>query len=98
MAASAASSSRRAAADAATPPLRHRAPAPRGSRSQREVNNTIKMEVGIEECLHIEFEYDKTKYHLNDIIIGKVYFLLVRIKIKHMELAIIRRRRAQARR
>ena len=56
-----------------------------------EINNTIKMEVGIEECLHIEFEYDKQKYHLRDIIIGKVYFLLVRIKIKHMELAIIRR-------
>jgi vacuolar protein sorting-associated protein 26 len=30
------------------------------------------MEVGIEECLHIEFEYDKQKYHLQDIIIGKV--------------------------
>ena len=56
-----------------------------------EINNTIKMEVGIEECLHIEFEYDKQKYHLRDIIIGKVYFLLVRIKIKHMELAIVRR-------
>lgn len=26
------------------------------------VNNTIKMEVGIEDCLHIEFEYDKSKY------------------------------------
>jgi hypothetical protein len=24
----------------------------------------IKMEVGIEDCLHIEFEYDKQKYHL----------------------------------
>jgi vacuolar protein sorting-associated protein 26 len=54
----------------------------------------IKMEVGIEECLHIEFEYDKQKYHLQDIIIGKVYFLLVRIKIKHMELNIIRREQA----
>lgn len=61
-----------------------------------EVNNSIKMEVGIEECLHIEFEYDKVKYHLSDIIIGKVYFLLVRIKIKHMELAIIRREAAGA--
>lgn len=56
-----------------------------------ELVTAIKMEVGIEECLHIEFEYDKQKYHLNDIIIGKVYFLLVRIKIKHMELNIIRR-------
>jgi vacuolar protein sorting-associated protein 26 len=58
---------------------------------QPEINNTIKMEVGIEDCLHIEFEYDKSKYHLKDVIVGKVYFLLVRIKIKHMELNIIRR-------
>eukprot|EP00622_Pseudochattonella_farcimen_P002442 FR737367.1.p1 GENE.FR737367.1~~FR737367.1.p1 ORF type:complete len:138 (+),score=22.54 FR737367.1:281-694(+) len=52
------------------------------------------MEVGIEECLHIEFEYNQQKYHMKDIIIGKVYFLLVRIKIKHMELNIIRREQA----
>lgn len=24
-------------------------------------NNSIKMEVGIEDCLHIEFEYNKSK-------------------------------------
>jgi vacuolar protein sorting-associated protein 26 len=28
---------------------------------------------------------------LKDVIVGKIYFLLVRIKIKHMELSIIRR-------
>ncbi|KAH8981381.1 vacuolar protein sorting-associated protein 26-domain-containing protein [Lactarius hatsudake] len=55
-------------------------------------NNPIKMEVGIEDCLHIEFEYNKSKYHLKDVIIGKIYLLLVRIKIKHMELSIIRRK------
>lgn len=55
------------------------------------INNSIKMEVGIEDCLHIEFEYNKSKYHLNDVIIGKIYFLLVRIKIKNMELEIRRR-------
>merc|ERR1712166_1534067 len=27
-----------------------------------EINNSIKMEVGIEDCLHIEFEYNKSKY------------------------------------
>lgn len=54
----------------------------------------IKMEVGIEECLHIEFEYDRAKYHLKDVILGKINFLLVRIKIKHMELAVIRRESA----
>lgn len=59
--------------------------------SYPDVNNPIKMEVGIEDCLHIEFEYNKSKYHLRDTIIGKIYFLLVRIKIKHMEIAIIKR-------
>ncbi|KIY73692.1 vacuolar protein sorting-associated protein 26 [Cylindrobasidium torrendii FP15055 ss-10] len=56
-----------------------------------EVNNPIKMEVGIEDALHIEFEYRSAKYHLKDVIVGKIYFLLVRIKIKHTELSIIRR-------
>ncbi|KAI5098826.1 vacuolar protein sorting-associated protein 26B isoform X1 [Silurus meridionalis] len=56
-----------------------------------ELNTSIKMEVGIEDCLHIEFEYNKSKYHLKDVIVGKIYFLLVRIKIKHMEVNIIKR-------
>eukprot|EP01132_Coremiostelium_polycephalum_P010065 gene10065-12337_t len=56
-----------------------------------EINSNIKMEVGIEDCLHIEFEYNKSKYHLKDVIIGKIYFLLVRIKIKYMEIALIKR-------
>ncbi|KAG6517717.1 hypothetical protein ZIOFF_021115 [Zingiber officinale] len=55
------------------------------------INNSIKMEVGIEDCLHIEFEYNKSKYHLKDVIVGKIYFLLVRIKLKNMELEIRRR-------
>ena len=33
----------------------------------------------------------RLRYHLNDVIVGKIYFILVRIKIKHMELAIIKR-------
>jgi vacuolar protein sorting-associated protein 26 len=49
------------------------------------------MEVGIEDCLHIEFEYNKSKYHLKDVIVGKIFFLLVRIKIKHMEIAILKK-------
>ncbi|CAL9095656.1 unnamed protein product [Musa textilis] len=54
-------------------------------------NQILQMEVGIEDCLHIEFEYSKSKYHLKDVIIGKIYFLLVRIKLKNMELEIRRR-------
>ncbi|KHG12049.1 Vacuolar sorting-associated protein 26A -like protein [Gossypium arboreum] len=64
--------------------------------SRNYVSNIVEyqdfvMEVGIEDCLHIEFEYSKSKYHLKDVIIGKIYFLLVRIKLKNMELEIRRR-------
>jgi len=54
----------------------------------------VKLEVGIEDCLHIEFVYDRTSFHLNDVVTGRVFFLLVRIKIKLMELALIRREAA----
>jgi len=56
-----------------------------------DTNTNIKMEVGIEDCLHIEFEYNKSKYHLKDVIIGKIYFLLVRLKIKNMNISLIKR-------
>ncbi|KDD74853.1 vacuolar protein sorting-associated protein 26, partial [Helicosporidium sp. ATCC 50920] len=51
----------------------------------------IKMEVGIEDCLHIEFEYDRGAFSLGDVVVGRIYFLLVRVKIKHMEVEIKRR-------
>lgn len=31
------------------------------------------------------------RYHLKDVIVGKIYFLLVRIKIQHMELQLIKK-------
>ncbi|CAD8186298.1 unnamed protein product [Paramecium octaurelia] len=52
---------------------------------------SLKLEVGIEDCLHIDFEYFKSRYHLRDVVTGKVNFYLVKIKIKHMELAVIRK-------
>jgi len=51
----------------------------------------VKMEVGIEECLHIEFEFHKKHYHLQDVVIGRINFRLVRLKIKHMEIALLRK-------
>lgn len=59
--------------------------------NEPETNSLIRMDVGIDECLHIEFEYSKNKYHLKDVIIGKIYFILVRIKVQRMEVSIIRR-------
>jgi len=55
-----------------------------------ESNPPIRMEVGVENALHIEFEFNHSKHHLNDIIVGKIYFLLIRLKIKFMELSIIK--------
>lgn len=55
------------------------------------VNPSIKMEVGIDQCLHLEFEYQKSKFFPGEPVVGKVFFLLVRIKIKYMELAILRK-------
>lgn len=55
------------------------------------IPSTVKMDVGIEDCLHIEFEYSKSRFSLKDVIVGRIFFLLVRLKIKHMELLLIRR-------
>lgn len=41
--------------------------------------------------LNITFHLLIFRYHLKDVIVGKIYFLLVRIKIKHMEIAIIKK-------
>lgn len=54
-------------------------------------NPTVKMDVGIEHCLHIEFEYLKSRFLLKEVIVGRIYFLLVRLKIKHMEISLMRR-------
>ncbi len=59
-------------------------------------NNSIRMEVGIENALHIEFEYNKNKYHLNDLVIGKIYFVTVQIQIKRMEMEIRKKESAGA--
>ena len=46
-----------------------------------ELLSASQMEVGIEDCLHIEFEYNKSRYHLRDTVVGKIYFLLVRDRV-----------------
>lgn len=57
-------------------------------------NQEIRMEVGIEDSLHIEFVYHNSKFHLTDVVIGRIYFMLVRINLKRMELEIRKRESA----
>ncbi len=40
---------------------------------------------------HIEFEYEKAAYHLKDVVIGRIHFLMVRVKVVRMELSLLRR-------
>lgn len=54
-------------------------------------NRNIKMEVGLEEYLHIEFQYDKEKYHLEDVVCGQIHFVLARIPLMHMDIELIRK-------
>ena len=56
-----------------------------------KIPQTLKMEVGIEDALHIEFEFNKPRYHLKDVIVGKIYFILVRLKIRVMELQLLKK-------
>ena len=58
---------------------------------ETETETQMKMEVGIEDCLHIEFEFNKHFYHLKDVILGRVLFHLVKIKIKFMEINLVRK-------
>ncbi|XP_060675881.1 vacuolar protein sorting-associated protein 26B-like, partial [Ziziphus jujuba] len=40
------------------------------------INNSNKMEIGIEDCLRIEFEYNKSKYYLVDFMIWEKLYII----------------------
>lgn len=51
----------------------------------------IHLEVGIEDVLHLELTCKKNTFQLNDCIVGFLSFILVRIKIKTIELQILKK-------
>ncbi|CAL9735428.1 carboxypeptidase Y-deficient protein 8 [Monosporozyma servazzii] len=57
----------------------------------KSVEKPFRHDIGIENCLHLEFEFSKTQYSLKEVIVGRIYFLLTRLKIKHMELSLMTR-------
>eukprot|EP00347_Sterkiella_histriomuscorum_P007696 403347921 len=60
--------------------------------SQEPIQNPpIKMEVGINDFMHIAIDIDRSKFHIKDCIVGQIHFNLIKIRIKHMEVAIIQR-------
>mmetsp|Transcript_57119 Transcript_57119/g.48232 ORF Transcript_57119/g.48232 Transcript_57119/m.48232 type:complete len:107 (+) Transcript_57119:509-829(+) len=52
------------------------------------------MDVGIEGALHIVFEYERGIFHLKDCIVGKVIFKDIKIRLKTMELTIVKKETA----
>jgi vacuolar protein sorting-associated protein 26 len=54
-------------------------------------NEPIKLEVGIEDWLHLVFDVERSKFHLKDCLTGNVTFKKVSIRLKSMELQIIKR-------
>ena len=54
-------------------------------------NEPIRMDVGIEDWLHLSFELDRTKYSTKDVITGRVTFKKISMFLKSMLLQIIRR-------
>lgn len=57
----------------------------------QEDNPPLKLEIGIENLIHVVLEIQKSNYHLRDVIIGKVVFVDVNIKLINMEVQIIRK-------
>eukprot|EP00756_Hemistasia_phaeocysticola_P023441 Hpha_TRINITY_DN15892_c0_g7::TRINITY_DN15892_c0_g7_i1::g.187293::m.187293/K18466/VPS26; vacuolar protein sorting-associated protein 26 len=50
----------------------------------------MRAEVGVENCLHIEFEFDKRAYHLRDTVHGVINFHMVQgIKLRSVELTVV---------
>ena len=57
----------------------------------KQDNQPIKLEVGIEDWLHLVFDVDLRNFGLKDIVKGKVAFKKVNIRMKSMEIQIIRK-------
>jgi len=63
----------------------------RNVQSEPLTNPSSFSEVGLEGKLEFKFELDRTKFHLEDCITGKVSFNKVRIQIAQMEIILIKR-------
>ena len=52
---------------------------------------SIRLEVGIEQFLHIDFEFTRNSYCITDCLLGKIFFLMVRLPIRKMDIVLKRK-------
>lgn len=58
--------------------------------STPELNANIRMEVGFSNLIHLEYELFQSKYNLDECIVGKVYFVSVMMKVKTVEIHLVK--------
>lgn len=56
--------------------------------SDPETNEPIHNEVGMSNVLHVEFVFPQAKFDCTDVVIGAAYFILVKLRIVHMQVAL----------
>ncbi|CAB3409213.1 unnamed protein product [Caenorhabditis bovis] len=54
------------------------------------LNPSVTLNVGVNDLLSVEIEYNHTTFHLHDVIVGRVYFMQVGLKLKVVELTVVR--------
>jgi vacuolar protein sorting-associated protein 26 len=55
------------------------------------ISKPIEIEIGVDEWIHIAFNLNKSDYGLKDYMFGEVYFKKICVKLKTMELEILRK-------
>ena len=55
------------------------------------MNGNCRLEIGVTNKLHMEYELFQNKFDLNDVIVGKLYFLEVTTPVKSIEIQLIKR-------
>lgn len=53
--------------------------------------NSVSMEVGVDNVLHIEFKYDKRHFHMRERVLGMVTFKVMDLDLQYGEVGIVRK-------
>lgn len=59
--------------------------------SEPAVNSMVKVESGYEDAVQIELELSQLKYHCKDVLLGRIYFHIIRVRIFYVTLQVIRK-------
>ena len=55
------------------------------------INGNIRLEIGVSNKLHMEYELFESKFHLNDVITGKIFIVDINTLVNYIELNLIKK-------